>query len=47
MKQYVSAGFEEVGMVEVADPESQYFWDDEASKHHRPGSEILIFKRKG
>jgi Dolichyl-phosphate-mannose-protein mannosyltransferase len=47
MKQYVSAGFEQVGMVEVADPESQYFWGDEASKRHRPGSEILIFKRKG
>ena len=47
MKQYVSAGFEEVGMVEVADPESRYFWGDEALTHHRPGSEILIFKRKG
>jgi hypothetical protein len=47
MKQYVSAGFEQVGMVEVADPESQYFWGDEASRHHRQGSEILIFKRKG
>jgi 4-amino-4-deoxy-L-arabinose transferase-like glycosyltransferase len=47
MKEYVSANFEEVGMVEVSDSESRYFWGDEASKHHRPGSEILIFKRKG
>ncbi len=47
MKQYFSANFEEVGMVEVSDPESRYFWGDEALTHHCPGSEILIFKRKG
>ena len=46
MKQYVSSGFDEVGMVEVAAPESRYFWGDEAREHHLPGHEILIFKRK-
>ncbi len=47
MDQYVANGFEEVGMVEVAEPESQYFWGDEARGHRRPGFEIRIFKRKG
>ncbi len=47
MNQYISNGFDEVGMVELADPESRYFWGDEARGHHQPGFEILIFKRKG
>jgi hypothetical protein len=46
MKQYISSAFDEVGMVEVANPESRYFWGDEALEHHLPGHEILIFKRK-
>jgi hypothetical protein len=47
MNPYVAKGFEEVGMVEVAEPESHYYWGDEARGHRRPSSEILIFKRKG
>lgn len=46
MKQYVSSGFDEVGMVELGSPESLYFWGDEARQHHLPGHEILVFKRK-
>jgi hypothetical protein len=46
IKQYVSAGFEQVGMVDVAEPESHYFWGEESQSHHHPGYEILIFKRK-
>jgi hypothetical protein len=33
-------------MVEVAEPESHYFWGEESQAHHHPGYEILIFKRK-
>jgi hypothetical protein len=47
MNRYVSNGFDEVGMVELADPESRYFWGDGARGHHQPGREIRIFKRKG
>jgi dolichyl-phosphate-mannose-protein mannosyltransferase len=47
IKQYVSTGFDQVGMVEVAEPESHYFWGEESQAHHHPGYEILIFKRKG
>jgi len=47
MNQYLSNGFEEAGVVELADPEPHYFWGDEAHEHHQPGREILIFKRKG
>ena len=47
MNQYISNGFEEAGMIELADPESRYFWGDEARAHHQPGLEILIFKKKG
>jgi len=47
MNQYISNSFEEVGMVELADPESHYFWGDEARGHHWPGPELRIFKRKG
>ena len=47
MNQYISNGFDEVGMVELADPESRYFWGDEAREHHQPGREIRIFRRKG
>jgi hypothetical protein len=47
MKQYVSSSFEEVGMVEVADPEPHYFWGEESREHHTPGREIIIFKKKG
>ncbi|MGA2966559.1 MAG: hypothetical protein ABSD64_10120, partial [Terriglobales bacterium] len=47
MNQYISSGYEEAGMVELANPEARYFWGDEARGHRRPGHEILIFKRKG
>ena len=47
MKQYISTGFEEVGMVELAEPESRYYWGDEARGPHLPGPELRIFKRKG
>ncbi|MGA2078810.1 MAG: glycosyltransferase family 39 protein [Terriglobales bacterium] len=47
MKQYLSNGFEETGVVEPGDPESHYFWGDEAREHRQPDREILIFKRKG
>jgi Dolichyl-phosphate-mannose-protein mannosyltransferase len=47
MNQYISNGFEEVGLVEIADPESRYFWGDEARGHHQAGPELRIFKRKG
>ena len=46
IKQYVSTGFDQVGMVDVADPESHYYWGEESQTHHHPGYEILIFKRK-
>jgi hypothetical protein len=46
MNQYLSTDFEKVGMVELADPESHYFWGDEAREHRQPGLEIFIFKRK-
>ena len=47
VSQYLSNGFEEVGVVETGGGESHYYWGEEALKQHRPGSEILIFKRKG
>jgi len=47
MNRYISNGFDEVGIVELADPESRYVWGDEARGHHQPGREILVFKRKG
>jgi hypothetical protein len=47
MEQYIATNLEEVGAVELADPESQYFWGDEARGHHQPGRELLIYKRKG
>jgi hypothetical protein len=47
MDEYIAANLEEVGAVELADPESQYFWGDEVSGHHQPGRELLIYKRKG
>jgi hypothetical protein len=47
IKQYVSTGFDQVGMVDVSEPESRYFWGQESQAHHHPGYEILIFKRKG
>jgi len=47
MDQYIAANLEEVGAVELADPESQYFWGDEVSGHHRPGRELIIYTRKG
>ncbi|MGA2966970.1 MAG: hypothetical protein ABSD64_12220, partial [Terriglobales bacterium] len=46
MNQYVSKGYEEAGMVDLANPEARYFWGDEAREHRRPGREIRIFKRK-
>ena len=47
MDRYLSSNFEEAGMVEVAEPESHYFWGEEAREHHHPGREIVIYKRKG
>jgi len=47
MDQYIAANLEEVGAVELADPESQYFWGAEAREHHQPGRELIIYKRKG
>jgi hypothetical protein len=47
MDHYISTGFEQAGVVEVAYPESRYFWGDEARGHGRTSPEIVIFKRKG
>jgi hypothetical protein len=47
MDRYLSSNFEEAGMVEVAEPESHYFWGEEAREHHHPGRELVIYKRKG
>jgi len=47
MDQYLSSNFEEAGMVEVAEPESHYYWGEEAREHHHPGRELVIYKRKG
>jgi len=47
MDQYIAANLEEVGAVELADPESHYYWGDDAREHHQPGRELLIYKRKG
>jgi len=47
MKQYISDSFEEVGLVEIADPESRYYWGDETRGHRSAGPELRIFKRKG
>jgi Dolichyl-phosphate-mannose-protein mannosyltransferase len=45
MKQYISRSFEEVGMVEIAEPESRYFWGDEARAHPKIAPDLRIFKR--
>jgi hypothetical protein len=45
MKQYISKRFEEVGMVELAEPESQYFWGDEIRAHRETAPDLRIFKR--
>jgi hypothetical protein len=47
MDQYIATNLEEVGAVELADPESHYYWGDEARGHHQPGRELIIYKRKG
>lgn len=47
MDRYIADGFEEVGMVEVVEPESHYFWGSEARGYRLPSHEIRIFKRKG
>jgi hypothetical protein len=47
MDRYIPSGFEEAGMVEVAYPESHYYWGHEALGHHQPGREIRILRRKG
>ena len=47
MDQYIAANLEEVGTVELADPESHYYWGDEARGLHQPGRELIIYKRKG
>jgi hypothetical protein len=46
INQYISGGFEEVGLVELADPESRFFWGDETRGHHQTAPELRIFKRK-
>jgi len=46
MEQYIAANLEEVGAVELADPESHYYWGDEARGHRQPGRELLIYKKK-
>jgi hypothetical protein len=45
MKQYISSHFEEVGLVEIAEPESRYFWGDEARAHTKTAPDIRIFKK--
>jgi hypothetical protein len=47
INQYLSDGFEEVGMVELADMESRFFLGDEARGHRQTSPELRIFKRKG
>jgi hypothetical protein len=47
MDRYLSSNFEEAGMIEVAEPESHYYWGEEARGHHHPGRELVIYKRKG
>jgi len=47
MKQYISSGFEEVGRVELADPQSRYFWGDDVRGRRQGAPELRIFKRKG
>jgi hypothetical protein len=46
MDQYIATNLEEVGAVELAAPESHYYWGDEARGHHQPGRELVIYKRK-
>ena len=46
IEQYV-AGFDRVGVVEVDEGESHYYWGADALNHRAPGREILILKRKG
>jgi hypothetical protein len=45
MKHYIFSGFKEVGMVEIADPESRYLWGDDAHTHPPIAPELRIFKR--
>ncbi len=47
MDPYISNGFEQAGVVEVGDPESHYFWGDQALGHRWSGRELVIYKRKG
>lgn len=47
MNQYISSNFEAAGAVELAEPESHYFWGDEVRGNLRPRFDLLIFKRKG
>ena len=46
MTQYISNGFEAAGTVELAEPESHYFWGDDVQRNPRPRFDLLIFKRK-
>lgn len=44
---YVKSGYQEVGMVELTEPESHFFWGDDVKTAHPQGaSTITIFKRK-
>lgn len=44
--QYLSTGFDLVGVVEVVDPESRYFWDNATRGHPQSRLAINIFRRK-
>jgi len=46
IRQYLSDSFEQVGLVELAEPESRFFWGDEARGHPQTAPELRIFKRK-
>ncbi len=47
INQYLQSGFEQVGVVELADPESRYYWDDASKRHPQSRLSMQVFKRKG
>ncbi len=46
INQYLQIGFEQVGVVELADPESRYYWDDASKGHPQSRLSMQVFKRK-
>ena len=46
INQYLQSGFEQVGVVELADPESRYYWDDASKGHPQSKLSLQVFKRK-